>query len=199
MKIRFGQPRPLPWSLVLHAEGARSASTSAAVGPLPPSSHARRPFTGQCLWRLSRRLGAVRIFAAAGLTPARLGAVEPVGQCGAGARGTVDCCHERESQTHLGRAPTGGSERPCDRGATRPQLKTEHAVPGLTRPVFACSARPLGPGDSQASHRPKQQPARRRARCCCHAKGHRTGNVRGRSQFVHAVARDLTADAPACV
>ena len=33
-----------------------------------------------------------------GLTPVRLGACEPVRQRGAGACGTVDCCHEREGQ-----------------------------------------------------------------------------------------------------
>jgi hypothetical protein len=49
---------------------------------------------------------------AAGLTPARLGAVEPVRERGAGGCGTVDCCHERESQTHLWEAPLGGTYRP---------------------------------------------------------------------------------------
>jgi hypothetical protein len=39
MKTEFGQRRPLPWSLALLAEGARSASTCAAVEPLPQSSH----------------------------------------------------------------------------------------------------------------------------------------------------------------
>jgi hypothetical protein len=78
---------------------------------------------------LSRRLGAVRIFAAAGLTPARLGAVEPVGQCGAGARGTVDCCHERESQTHyregshrrlITSLPPGSNPTPAENRASCP-------------------------------------------------------------------------------
>src|SRR5215218_9131569 len=42
-----------------------------------------------------------------GSTPARLGAVEPVRQRGAGTCGTVDCCCERVGQTHPGEAPSG--------------------------------------------------------------------------------------------
>ena len=48
---------------------------------------------------------------AAGLTPARLGAVEPMRQRGAGARRTVDCCHKRESQTRLWEAPLAAHGR----------------------------------------------------------------------------------------
>jgi hypothetical protein len=47
MKIRTRAATDFPWSWALHAEGARSASTRAAVGPLPPSFHARRQFSGQ--------------------------------------------------------------------------------------------------------------------------------------------------------
>jgi hypothetical protein len=64
---------------------------------------------GRRLWRLAPPPRSSENLAAAGLTPARLGAFEPVGQCGAGACGTVDCCHERESQTHPWEAPTGGT------------------------------------------------------------------------------------------
>src|SRR5688500_3862807 len=42
-----------------------------------------------------------------GLTPALLGATEPVEKYGAGTCGTVDCCLEREDQTHRGRPPPG--------------------------------------------------------------------------------------------
>src|ERR687888_121046 len=42
-----------------------------------------------------------------GSTPARLGAVEPVRQRGAGTCGTVDCCCERVGQTHPWEAPSG--------------------------------------------------------------------------------------------
>jgi hypothetical protein len=50
---------------------------------------------------------------------------EAEGQCGAGACGTVDCCCEREGQTHLSEVPAGGSIRPCYHGATRTDLTTE--------------------------------------------------------------------------
>ena len=56
------------------------------------------------------RLCGVRIpgrWSLPGLTPAPLGATEPVEKYGAGTCGTVDCCHEREYQTHHGRAPPG--------------------------------------------------------------------------------------------
>ena len=66
---------------------------------------------------------------------------EPVRQRGAGACGTVDCCHERESQTHPWEAPPGGTHRPFDRGARQPQLTTERAQtgPADASPAFACS------------------------------------------------------------
>src|SRR5215207_8345940 len=86
---------------------------------------------------------------AAGLTPARLGAVvrARVRQRGAGACGTVDCCHERESQTHLWEAPSGGPHRPFAQGAHQPHLTTEHAHTGLPvgRPVVARSDRASTP------------------------------------------------------
>ena len=109
-------------------------------------SHRRRGprgFTGQCRWRLAPPPLRNENLAAAGLTPARLGLVEAEGQCGAGACGTVDCCHERESQTHPWEAPTGGAHRPFDEGVRRKQVTTEHGSPGLPvgRPVFACSRR----------------------------------------------------------
>ena len=50
-------------------------------------------------------------------------------QRGPGACGTVDCCHERESQTHLWEAPPGGTHRPFDPGVRGPELTTEHAHP----------------------------------------------------------------------
>ena len=53
-------------------------------------------------------------------------------QRGAGACGTVDCCHEREGQTHLWEAPPGGPHRPFGQGVRRPQLTTEHAHSGLS-------------------------------------------------------------------
>jgi hypothetical protein len=83
--------------------------------------------------------------AAVGLTPVRLGAYEPVRQRGAGACGTVDCCHEREGQTHSWEAPTDGTARPADQGAIRPQLTIEPALPGRPRgrPVVACSPPPF--------------------------------------------------------
>ena len=96
----------------------------------------------------------MRISLPAGLTPARLGPVDAEGQCGAGACGTVDCCHERESQTHLWEAPTGGTQGPCERGATRPHLTTEHARPGPANgraPFSRVRLRIRRPGDSQAS------------------------------------------------
>jgi hypothetical protein len=102
--------RSPPQGVALPAEGADSASTrdrrGTVVRHFPTPS---RRFTGQCLWRLEPPPRSSENLAAAGLTPARLGAVEPVGQCGAGACGTVDCCHERESQTRNWEAPTGGS------------------------------------------------------------------------------------------
>jgi NAD(P)-dependent dehydrogenase (short-subunit alcohol dehydrogenase family) len=79
-------------------------------------------FTGQCLWRLAPPPLRNENLTAAGLTPARLGPVEAEGQYGAGACGTVDCCHERESQTHTWEAPTDGTSCPGDEGATRTQL-----------------------------------------------------------------------------
>ena len=42
-----------------------------------------------------------------GSTPARLGALEPVRQRGAGTCGTVDCCCERVGQTHPWEVPSG--------------------------------------------------------------------------------------------
>jgi hypothetical protein len=42
-----------------------------------------------------------------GLTPALLGATEPVQKYGAGTCGTVDCCLGREEQTHQREAPSG--------------------------------------------------------------------------------------------
>jgi len=72
--------------------------------------------------------------------------LKPVGQRGAGACGTVDCCHERERQTHNWEAPPGGPHRPFGHGAHPPDLTTERAHPGplFDRPAFACSARTSG-------------------------------------------------------
>jgi hypothetical protein len=73
--------------------------------------------------------------------------LEPVRQRGAGACGTVDCCHERESQTHLWEAPSGGPHRPFAQGAHQPHLTTEHAHTGLPvgGPVVARSDRASTP------------------------------------------------------
>ena len=117
---------------------------------LPPSleqwlSHG---FAQQRLGRLAPSPMRDENLAVVGLTPARLGAFEPVGQSGAGACGTVDCCHERESQTRTWEAPPDGAWRPDYRGATRPELTTEHARSGPTHgagPAFACSGPVLRP------------------------------------------------------
>jgi hypothetical protein len=87
------------------------------------------------------------------LTPARLGAFEPVRQRGAGACGTVDCCREREGQTHSLKAPTDGTSCPADQGATPPQLTTEPALPAGREagPFLRARHRRSKPGDSQAS------------------------------------------------
>ena len=83
---------------------------------------------------------------AAGLTPARLGAVEPVRQRGAGACGTVDCCHERESQLHTREGPPGGRHR-LHQGVIRPQLTTELALAGpWPGPVSRAPGRNSTPG-----------------------------------------------------
>ena len=60
-------------------------------------------------------------------------------QRGPGACGTVDCCHEREGQTHLWEAPPGGTHHPVDPGVRRPELTTEraHPSPAQARLVFA--------------------------------------------------------------
>jgi hypothetical protein len=50
-----------------------------------------------------------------------------VRQRGAGACGTVDCCHERESQTHLWEARAGGTYRIFGQGLRSAQLTTERA------------------------------------------------------------------------
>jgi len=123
--------RPTPPLVVgTPAEGAAPRQPRQQVGPLRAFSHRRHRrdgFTGQCLWRLAPPPLSVENLGAAGLTPARLGPEEAVGQCGAGACGTVDCCHERESQTHIWEAPPGGRHRPFDQGVRRPQLTIEHA------------------------------------------------------------------------
>ena len=62
-----------------------------------------------------------------GSTPARLGALEPVRQRGAGTCGTVDCCFERVGQTHPWEVPSGrhvnrrrkGAGDGCGGGAVR--------------------------------------------------------------------------------
>jgi hypothetical protein len=79
------------------------------------------------------------------LTPVRLGALEPVRQRGAGACGTVDCCHEREGQTHPREAPTDGTSCPADRGAAPPPADNRACSPGpAVRPTrFACSPPPF--------------------------------------------------------
>ena len=142
--IEAGATAPGPWSI--RQIGRCLRGPRQRVGPLQhifaPPDH-RRAFTGQCRWRLAPPPLRNENLAAAGLTPARLGPVEAEGQCGAGACGTVDCCHERESQTHPWEAPTGGAHRPFDEGVRRKQLTTEHGSPGLPvgRPVFACSRR----------------------------------------------------------
>ena len=92
----------------------------------------------------------------------RLGAFEPVRQRGAGACGTVDWCHERESQTRTWKAPTDGRSRHRDQGATHSQLTTEHVSPGPGEPPGPFShalSRIRRPRDSQASLRPTQQRA----------------------------------------
>ena len=90
---------------------------------------------------LRRHLGAVRIFDAVGLTPVRLGAIEPVGQSGAGACGTVDCCHERESQTHTWEALPTVHPVPAIRSNPAPaDNRAGPQGPANGRPVFACSA-----------------------------------------------------------
>jgi hypothetical protein len=80
--------------------------------------------------------------------------LKPVRQRGAGACGTVDCCHGRESQTHPWEAPPGGIHRPVNQGVTPPQLTTEpaHPRPGQ-RPGSRLRAQGcvIHHGDSQAS------------------------------------------------
>ena len=91
---------------------------------------------------------------AAGPTPATLGALEPVRQRGAGTCGTVDCCCERESQTHLWEAPSGGPKRPCHPGAAGHLLTTERVRAGLANArgqILRARARPQPRRDSQAS------------------------------------------------
>ena len=98
--------------------------------------------------------------AAAGLTPMRLGAFEPVRQRGAGAYGTVDCCHERESQTRNWKAPPDGTSRHRDNGATHSHLTTER-FPRLGQRLGQFShvrSRACRPRDSQASLRAKHHP-----------------------------------------
>src|SRR3954447_3379066 len=125
MKIRSRAAPTLPRVLRCPRRGLTPRRPATGVEPLCGHfSTPSRPFTGQCLWGLAPPPRSSENLAAAGLTPARLGAFKPVGQCGAGACGTVDCCHERESQTHPWEAPTGGTERPCHRGATQPELTT---------------------------------------------------------------------------
>jgi hypothetical protein len=67
-----------------------------------------------------------------------------VRQRGPGACGTVDCCHEREGQTHVWEAPPGGTHRPVYQGDRRRQLTTERAPPGPADAglVFACTVPP---------------------------------------------------------
>ena len=57
--------------------------------------------------RIRGRLCGVRIWSwcCPDLTPALLGAVEPVSKYGAGACGASDCCFERVSQTHPWQVP----------------------------------------------------------------------------------------------
>ena len=76
-----------------------------------------------------------------------------------GACGTVDCCHERESQTHLWEAPPDGPHRLVGQGARQPQVTTEHARRGLPvgRPAFACSSLPSGARGFTSQPRPTAQ------------------------------------------
>ena len=139
MKItsRQGPPRPRP---VVHAQtGRRLRGPRQRVGPLQrilaPPTWSARDLQVSVSDGLRRHPGAVRIFDAVGPTPVRLGAIEPVGQSGAGACGTVDCCHERESQTRTWEAPTDGTSCPGDQGATRPQLTTKQALRAALQPA----------------------------------------------------------------
>ena len=132
IKVRAGPIAPLAQT-GMRRRGGVCAGRDSEWDRCRAFSHSqavRCRFTGQCLWGLAPPPLRNENLAAAGLTPARLGPVEAEGQCGAGACGTVDCCHERESQTHLWEAPAGGTSRHCHRGATRPQLTIERALPG---------------------------------------------------------------------
>ena len=100
--------------------------------------------------------------AAAGLTPMRLGAFEPVRQRGAGACGTVDCCHERESQPRTWKAPTDGTSRHRDQGTTHSQLTTGYVAAGPGErpgPFSHALSRIRRPRDSQASLASKRYPS----------------------------------------
>ncbi len=74
-------------------------------------------------------------------------------QRGPGACGTVDCCHEREGQTHPWEAPPGGTHRPVDPGVRGPALTTEraHPSPADAGLVFAPTVPVDYTRDSQAS------------------------------------------------
>ena len=151
-EIRTRAGAALPRALHCPRRGLTPRRPATDVEPLCRHfSTPSRLLTGQCLWRLEPPPRSSENLGAAGLTPARLGAVEPVGQCGAGARGTVDCCHERESQTHHWE----GSYR--RRGASLPprsnptELKTEHAVRARPGPFSHARHGLCRAGDSQAS------------------------------------------------
>src|ERR687896_1632725 len=63
-----------------------------------------------------------------GSTPARLGALEPVRQRGAGTCGTVDCCCEREGQTHTREAPSGRQDKLPSEGSRPVDVMVERCA-----------------------------------------------------------------------
>ena len=140
----------------------RPAASSSSTGPTATAG------TGEGTAPISRRYGRlapsplrVENLGVVGLTPVRLGACEPVRQRGAGDCGTVDCCHEREGQTHSWEAPTDGTSCPADQGATPPHLTTEPSC-SFAAAVLRARHRRSKPGDSQASLIPERQPQARR-------------------------------------
>ena len=99
-----------------------------------------------------------RTSVAPGSTPARLGALEPVRQRGAGTCGTVHCCCERVGQTHPWEVPSGrhvnrrpkGAGDGCDGGAVRGSRRASRRRRG-DRPRPGDRPSPLGPGDPNVS------------------------------------------------
>jgi len=133
-------PRPVP----LRRRGKVCAGWSRwRVGPLPGLATTPWRFTGQCLWRLAppplRDENPRRRRGDAGEAWSQ----EAGGQCGAGACGTVDCCCEREGQTHSGRLLPAAGHIPASGGSAGPssQLSTPHSGLPSGRPSSACPAR----------------------------------------------------------